>query len=224
MTVFHVDGVRLEVPEDELGPGLRAKLESGRYEHAEANALVTHLEPGDRVLDLGAGCGYLTVLAAGIVGSDQVTAVEPNPALVPVIATNVAGNGVAPVRVLHGAAVRGQGGGTVPLGLRPGFWAGSTVRGVGQRGAVDVPALGLGPLLAQYRPTVLIADIEGAEADLFETPLPPPLRLAIVELHPTVYGAQGVAAVFSALAASGFAYCPRGSRGRLVVFQRLDAA
>lgn len=231
MPVFNVDGVALEVPEDLLGPGLRYALQSGRYEHAEAHALTSHLKSGDRVLDLGAGCGYLTILAAGFVGPQRVTAVEPNPALVPVIAGNVARNGLAEVTLLHGAAVPGAEGGHVRLRLREGFWSGSTVSGgnsghsagheAGHR-TVEVPALGIADLLAASRPTVLVVDIEGAEDGLFVDGLPAHVRLAVVELHPARYGAPGIAGLFDAFARSGFAYCPAGSRGRTVVFTRLS--
>lgn len=222
MPVFEVDGVSLEVPDAELGPGLRYALGTGLYEHTEAHALTSHLKSGDRVLDLGAGCGYLAILAAGFVGPERVTAVEPNPALLPVIAGNVARNGLAPLTVLHGAAVPGEGGGQVPLFRREGFWSGSTAHGKsGLRDAIEVPALGIGALFASIRPTVLVADIEGAEGGLFDAGLPQPLRLAVIELHPAHYGARGIAGIFDAFARSGFAYCPVGSRGRTVVFSRL---
>jgi FkbM family methyltransferase len=222
--VFDVGGVSIEVPESELDAGAREALASGRYEHLEANALVVHLTAGDRVLDLGAGCGFLTVIAAAVVGSDAVVAVEPNPAMSPVIAANVARNGLPPVTILQGAAVPGAGGGTVPLHLRAGFWAASNLDpGRGRRAPVDVPALGLSGLFDDARPTVLIADLEGAEATLFQGTFPRDLRLAVVELHPAQYGQAGIAAVFQAFARSGFTYCPRGSRGRTVVFERVPA-
>lgn len=221
MPVFDVGGVGIEVPQTELDAGAREALASGRYEHAEANALLAHLATGDRVLDLGAGCGYLTVIAAAVVGSDAVVAVEPNPAMPPVIAANVARNGLPPVTILHGAAVPGGGGGTVPLYLRGGFWAATTLEpGHGRHTPVEVPALGLSGLFDAARPTVLVADLEGAEAALFDGPFPMDLRLAVVELHPAQYGQAGIAAVFDAFARDGFSYCPRGSRGRTVVFTR----
>ncbi|MGI1663043.1 FkbM family methyltransferase [Palleronia sp. KMU-117] len=224
MPVFDVGGVSLEVPEAELDAGVREALASGRYEHAEANALLVHLAAGDRVLDLGAGCGFLTVVAAAVVGPDAVVAVEPNPAMPAVIAANVARNGLSPVTVIHGAAVPGTGGGTVFLHLRSGFWAASTLdTGHGRKAPVDVPALGLQGLFEIARPTVLMADLEGAEATLFDEPLPQDVRLAVVELHPAQYGQAGIAAVFGAFARSGFTYCPRGSRGRTVVFERAGA-
>jgi FkbM family methyltransferase len=220
--VFEVDGVHLEVPDAELGPGLRHALGAGLYEHKEAHALTTHLKTGDRVLDLGAGCGYLSILAAGFVGPERVAAVEPNPALLPVIADNVARNGLTPLTILHGAAVPGEGGGQLPLFRREGFWSGSTSRGRGGlRDSIEVPALGIDGLFASLRPTVLVADIEGAEEGLFDGGLPEPLRLAVIELHPAHYGARGIAGIFDAFARSGFAYCPAGSRGRVVVFSRL---
>jgi FkbM family methyltransferase len=220
--VFDVDGVSLEVPDAELGPGLRHALGTGLYEHREAHALSTHLKSSDRVLDLGAGCGYLSILAAGFVGPGRVAAVEPNPALLPVIAGNVARNDLAPITVLHGAAVPGEGGGEVPLFRREGFWSGSTARGKGGlRDSIEVPALGIGALFTDLRPTVLVADIEGAEEGLFDAGLPDPVRLAVIELHPAQYGARGIAAIFDAFSRSGFAYSPAGSRGRVVVFSRL---
>ncbi len=48
----------------------------------------------------------------------------------------------------------------------------------------------------------------------------PGVRLIVTELHPGLYGPDGVAEVTSALAAQGFAPEPDGSRGATVVFRR----
>lgn len=224
MAEFVVRGIRLDIPDSALSPPLRDALSSERYEANETRAVQRHLTPKDRVLELGAGCGYLAAVAAQVTGADRVVAVEPNPEMGPVIVRTMELNGLSPVTVLPAAAVPGAGGGTVPFFVRRAFWAASLdERGVPRERRIEVPARGLDGLLEEHGPSVLIVDTEGSERDLFATPLPQNLRLIIVELHPSRYGPAGVKHVFDALSASGFAYCPPGSQGDVVVFERVEA-
>ena len=211
-----------KIPQDQLTGPLRQALERGRYEQLEVRAVGMHLRADDHVLELGAGCGFGTIHAARIVGCDHVVSVEPNPAMIPVIAANLKRDGLPPVTLVQGAVVAGQGGGTVPLYLHGGFWAASLdQRDVAGEAVTEVPALGLADLIAAHDPTVLVADLEGAEVDVIADPLPGRLRLVILELHPKRYGAAGIRRIFDGLSASGLAYCPQGSQGKVVVFQRV---
>lgn len=228
MPEFLLRDIRLQIPAEGLHGGLERALTTGRYEGQEADAILRHLAPGDRFLDLGAGLGFLCCLAARVLGAAQVTGVEAGPQTVQLARANLDRNGFSAVRLMQGAVVGAATAETadgVEFGQRPGFWA-SALKGPGDwpknAQVVRVPALPLVPLLAEVRPSVLCCDIEGAEVAVLAQPLPPRLRLIVVEIHPGAYGLAGTRALFDGLSAQGFAFTPEGSRGATVVFQRLD--
>ena len=224
MASFTLRGIRLDLPDTALRGTLPQALANGRYENTEADAILRHLVPGDRFLDLGAGAGFLCCLAARVLGEEAVTGVEAGPDTAAIAQGNLALNGFSSP-VLHGAVVpQGHAGDSVAFGLRPAFWA-SSLKGPedwpGNATVTQVPALRLADLLAKCQPTVLSCDIEGAEVEVLAQPLPG-VRLIVVEIHPASYGLAGTKRLFEALSAEGFAFTPEGSRGATVVFQRLD--
>lgn len=223
MARFILRDIMLELPDTALRGTLPQALANGRYENTEADAILRHLVPGDRFLDLGAGAGFLCCLAARVLGADAVTGVEAGPETAEIARGNLALNGFA-TDVLHGAVVpEGHVGESVAFGVRPAFWA-SALKGAedwpGNAKVLEVPALRLGALLAAHRPTVLSCDIEGAEAEVLAQPLHG-VRLIVTEIHPAVYGLAGTKRLFDAVSAQGFAFTPEGSKGATVVFQRL---
>jgi hypothetical protein len=66
----------------------RGALRDGTYEADEANAAERCVREGFRVLELGAGIGYVTAICARRTAPENVLAVEANPALIPVIESN----------------------------------------------------------------------------------------------------------------------------------------
>lgn len=224
MPEFDLNGVKLTIPQGCLTPLLRKKLLSGHYEAAERDAVTQHLRGDDRVLDLGAGAGYVSTLAGMIAAS--VAGVEANREILEAARANLAANGVTGAELLWGAAVPDDfAAETVAFTLRRAFWSSGISRNDEAEAPrhVEVPALRLGALLQRFDPTVLIVDIEGGELALFDRPLPPQLRLLVIELHLSVYGAAGVQRIFDGLSASGFSYCPTGSCRKVVVLQRIGA-
>lgn len=226
MASFILRGVKLEIPDTDLRGGLDQALSSGRYEGSEADAIQQHLRPGDRFLDLGAGAGFLCCLAAAVLGEAAVTGVEAAPATVALARANLALNGFS-VTVRQGAVVPdGHLGTTVAFGVRPAFWA-SALKGTGDwppnAVVMTVPALMIGALLADVRPTVLSCDIEGAEIGVLATDLSG-IRLIVTEIHRSVYGPAGTKRLFDGLSAQGFVFTPKGSQGSVVVFERVGAA
>ncbi|MDT8856957.1 FkbM family methyltransferase [Paracoccaceae bacterium Fryx2] len=221
MADYTINGVDLRIPDALMTGQLDAAMAGGKYEHTEADALLRHLRRGDRFLDLGAGAGYLASLAAGRTGA-AVAGVEAGPDMAPVAQANLARNGAAG-EIVWGAVVADDfGAGTVTFTVRRSFWASSLVPPPDARHTreVEVPALRIADLLARFAPTVLSVDVEGGELALFDNGLPPAVRLVMMELHPSVYGAAGVKRIFDALSATGLTYCPTGSRGATVVLER----
>jgi FkbM family methyltransferase len=222
MRSFSLRGLTLSLPEAALRGGLERALTSGRYEHQEADALLAHLRPGDRFLDLGAGLGFLCALAARVVGEAAVTGVEAGEGTLALARANLAANGLGGVRLIHGAVTATQTG-VVAFGQRPAFWASALKAGAdwpANATVTPVPARPIGPLLAEVRPTLLCCDIEGAEVDVLAQPLPG-VRLIVVETHPGLYGPEGVTRLGQALDSQGFAATDAGASGATRVFRRV---
>ncbi len=78
-------GLRLHVPEHVFPPTPTSDL-LGR-------AVLAHVRPGDRVLDMGSGAGANAILAAQV--TDQVVAADINPHAVAATSANAERNGVA---------------------------------------------------------------------------------------------------------------------------------
>ena len=223
MPSFTLRGLTLTLPDAALRGTLGKALRQGRYEHLEADALLAHLTPADRVLDLGAGLGFMSALAARVVGETAVLAVEAGPETIGLARANLAANGLSGVRLLHGAVTGADlGAHAIEFGLRPAFWA-SSVQGrdgwPANARIVEVPALPIAKLLADHRPTVLTCDIEGSELEVLTCPLPG-VRLIVLETHAKLYGPEGVDQVHRALLAQGFVVEPEGTIGKTVVYCR----
>lgn len=223
MAEYEVEGLNLSVPDSILNDRIAAKLASGGYEADEARAAAMRLRPGQRVLELGAGIGYIASICARITGPQNVTSVEANPGMLPVIRANLERNGFGAVTLLHGA-VGGMAGETAPLAFdaAQSFWA---ARIADETTALDrmveVPYLGLNDLMTQARPHVVIMDIEGAEQHLFDHPWPDHVRSVMMELHPTRYPDTVIQRIVDCMSVSGLTYDPGPSRGRILCFRRV---
>ncbi|NNK78874.1 MAG: FkbM family methyltransferase [Litoreibacter sp.] len=226
MLEFELDGFSFTIPRILLSDRLAGKLRSGNYEMNDARAVRSRLQPGDRVLELGTGLGYVGALCAEVVGPDRVTCVEAHPDMVEVARNNLARNGFSATQVIHGALTpESDSDPQVAFRMGPAFWSSALARPQDDPAdIVEVPALKLGALLEVHKPNMLIVDIEGGEAFLFEDPLPARLHTVVVELHPGRYPPTVIKQVFDFMSANGLTYDPDGSRGGVVTFQRVAAA
>ncbi len=125
MPIFTISDVTLDLPDEILSPDLIKWLKSSRYELQEARALAEFVKPDDVVMDIGAGIGFVSILAARIVGGRNVIAVEANSKLLPVIENNFALNNVVGATALNYAVVAG-GEAHATLYLNRAFWASTT--------------------------------------------------------------------------------------------------
>ena len=223
MPEYELNGVRLMVPDAMLNPRIAAKLQSGDYEGQEAHAVQQRLRAGQRVLELGSGLGYISALAAGITGAGNVITVEANPTMLPVIRGNLARNGFDEVEVIHGAVTgMEEAVAEVHFEQKSSFWAARLAdEGSDPAAVVVVPMLRLNDLLARYRPHVVIMDIEGAEAHLFERAWPRHVKAVMMELHPRQYPDTVIKKIVDCMSESGLTYDPGPSRGRIIGFRRV---
>lgn len=195
----------VEVPLDpSLSFNMHRAIQSGGYERSEREMVEAALRPWDTVVELGAGIGLISTLCAQKVGSHKVHAFEANPAMIPLIRATYRQNGVKPF--LHNA-IFGEKAGEQTFYLHPDFWLSSTVQNPvwSPLPTTQVPVVNGSEVLADVKPSFLICDIEGGEADLFKTlDLPYETKKLLVETHPRVIGVKGVDRLLADFYAQGF--------------------
>ena len=222
MHEVHLNGVELRLPDDLATPAIREKLADGSYEADEARAADRCVKPGFRVLELGAGIGYVTTLCARRAGPGNVLSVEANPELLPVIEANLAANGQQGVSVMHGAVTGPvDEGATAEFALSQGY-TGSSLGGRGR--SVTVPLISVHELIRAHRPHVVLMDVEGAEADMFKRVWKCPLRFCVMELHPKKYHPRTVKRIVDVMSRMEMTYDPVTSRGKILGFRKVWGA
>lgn len=127
------------------------------------------LESGDRWLDAGANVGAFSVLACHL-GADAVVAVEPLPAHLELLYSNIAG---LPVVVVEGVVATEPGG--YRLGIRPAEteWRSSILPDHRDVDAMAVQGFTVNQLIGAFSLTCVKLDVEGAEIAILED-WPPP--------------------------------------------------
>ncbi len=176
---FHTRVGVLTVPRAVVSPAIFYHLVTGDYEAPELALLDEYLNPDDRVIELGAGIGFLANRYASRCARQKHVTVEASPGMADLIRVNTGHLGN--VEVINAVAARVP---ADPLhrlnGWRPSvdfyeysdYWASSLspvhvtnpqrhlVR------TVKVDAIDLDTLIASHGANMLICDIEGAEYDL----------------------------------------------------------
>lgn len=213
-----ISGVKLALDHPSLSPKMKFNLRLGHYEAHEQVLLRKCLRQTDRVLEIGAGIGFLSNLAARIVPSQNITAVEANPDLIDLIKRNQKLNGVE-FLVVNG--VLGKGSDRRDFYVTPNFWA-SGLAPIQGAHKISVPQLDFQEFLLQTAPNVLVIDIEGGEGELLEGVTLPGVRTVIIELHPAVLKPKEISRVFNALAAQGLYPDLSQSSGMVYVFVAAD--
>ncbi len=214
-------GVRLELPVALYTPAIRRSFEEGYYELLEYRAITGGLvRPGDRVLECGAAVGFLTCVIARRVAPGRLLAVEANPELISVAQRSCALNGVS-AELRHGL-IASAGSGAVCLDVSADFWGSREIaadRATPGR-SIDVPVLTLAELIRDFRPSVLVVDIEDGEGEVFDDVDLAGVERVLIEIHPEIIGVDGVGRLFRLLDTEGFVYSAAHSAGAVVAFVR----
>lgn len=219
-----IHGLRFPDDPDVLRGRVRGLLRKGQYELKEFEAVQALANADDVVLELGGGIGFLSTVAARLGGVKSVHSYEANPALIPYIHAVHQANGVTNAHVTNAVLSAAQPG-TTNFYVRRNLLASSLdpMQGKNDGGVVaveQVPVENIAIAVKTIRPSVLVCDIEGAEADILPHADLSGLRCAIVELHPQWIGQSGVQAVFDAMSAAGLTYFPNRSNRKVVTFRK----
>ncbi|MBT0955984.1 FkbM family methyltransferase [Alphaproteobacteria bacterium KMM 3653] len=222
MESYDLSGILVEDKFEIFTHALKRAMSRDRYEHLERRAINASLREGDKVFELGAGCGVIGVAAAKIVGAENVTSVEANPELMPTIDHIHAINDVTGIKVIN--ALVGAEKGKQTFYLSKDFWASSLDPETPKaEREIELEVLDANSVIAQSGANVLIADIEGAEFDLFEQIDFAAIDLIVIELHPTEHNFDKVARFFDTMGKAGlYPDILNGLRPTVQIFKRLS--
>jgi FkbM family methyltransferase len=176
-------------------------LSKGGYVRQELQLIGTLLEPGDVVLEVGAGLGLVSSYCAKRVGSKRVFAFEADPDLEPCIRETYELNGIEPHLDMCAVGARA---GRITIYRDKHLVSSSVGRRRGGTRPVEVPGKALNYLVQRNKPSLLIIDAEGAERNLFDGAQLPTVTRIVLELHDQVIGAQGTDRVRATLARLGY--------------------
>jgi FkbM family methyltransferase len=206
-----------------ITPAIRRAILEKRFEAEEAARVPEIVRHGDRVLEIGAGIGFMSTLLSRQRRVASIVAVEANPHLIDYMARLHACNGVTKVRRLN-AVLTNEPVASRTFYLRRDFWMGSLLPGPNPwLDTVSVPTANFDALLRDEGVSLIVCDIEGAESFIFEDASLDGVDRILVEVHDHVTGLSGVGAMFRTLYAKGFVYDPRHSAGSVILFQRVGA-
>lgn len=213
-------GVKLPVNPQFVSPQIAEFIRAGRYETREGKLLDKIIEPGDRILELGGGLGFISTLAAKRPEVEAILVYEGNPKLKEAITQTHKLNGVSNVEIRTGVVFADDSEKSVPFYVRSQFWGSSLEKREGETAAdaVNIPVTSMRDVIAEFKPTMIVCDIEGGEASLFDGSALPGVRRVMLEVHQQHIGRNSMAKLFANMAKAGFHYDQDNSVGAVVLF------
>ena len=197
-----VAGIDLPLKHSLITPPIQRDIYFGDYERKELDVIERRLEPGDKVMEVGAGIGFLSAYCARVLGDDRVFAYEANPALLELVGVVHARNKVHPQVV---QALLGEGDSERDFFVEPDYWASSLVRRSPKSTCVRIRQIDFNSELRRVAPSFLIVDVEGGEYELLRNADLSGVSKLCLEVHPDVLGNARVSEVFARLIAAGLA-------------------
>ena len=171
-----------------LPSDIRKALYKECHEHLEHQLAAAAISPEDRVLEIGAGVGLVSLVCARICGVDSVLSYEANPKMADIIHRNFELNGMS--ANLRNKAVAKQSG-EIDFYFNDNVVSSSIIdRGFGK--ATPVPCDGFFDVIREFSPTTIVMDAEGAETDLLsDIPLDGVSKI-LLEVHPKIVGQKEI--------------------------------
>lgn len=166
--ILETHGVKIPLDPNVITSKIERAIRKDRYELDEVSGTPKFLEKDDRVIELGAGIGFISSFLGVRLGVENVLCVEADPTLCAFIRSVHELNGLQAAQVrncvaLNDAAAEAP----VPFYVREQFWSSSLDGEEPYQKAIEVPGIRLSKLIRDFKANTLIVDIEGGERDLF---------------------------------------------------------
>jgi FkbM family methyltransferase len=216
-----IAGFRLCVDDVVMNARVRSQVYRGVYEMSKFVIADALIRPGDRVLELGAGLGLVTLLAASRCEARSVVSFEAVPRSADLIKRNLELNGLsADVR----ARAIGPEDGTVAFFVADDAISSSTSTARGKSGMtkITVPCDGVRSIIEQVQPTVLLIDVEGTETDIVPLMDLSGVRAIMIQIHGDVVDDASASQIMRTFLGAGLNYLHMCSIGNVWAFERPD--
>lgn len=215
-------GVQLRVDPEFMSPRLIEVIRAGQYEAPEARKIGKIIQPGDVILEIGAGIGFMTALMLKNSNVARVISFEANPLLISKIQRTLEDNKLGGQRFeLHNNVLGAEDTGTIDFYIHKDFWASSLRKTPATIHSYPVSLVSFDKTIKAVRPSVIVCDIEGGEQALFRTSDLAGVRNVYMELHQRVLGPAGMRDMFQTFHDRGFHYDQNHSQGAIVLFSRI---
>lgn len=204
------------------------EIESGGYEQREMMFTTRLANPSNRILELGAGLGFISTVICKNMSPKHYTAVEADERLIPHIKRTHHINNINNVNVINGAFISKPNQlkqGFVNFEVSQNFW-GSSIKKTGSDiiKTTKVSTYDISEFIKNNSINLLILDIEGGELDLFKHMRFTSLKRIIMEIHPKVLGKKGIYEIFQILSRKKFSYNTNNSCGSVVTFDKIQSS
>ena len=212
-----IDGLTISSDTKTIPPQLLKSLIKGNHEFHERILIKKHLASDDRVLEIGASSGLVSLVCARICGVDNLLMYEAIPMMEPIIRKNFALNNLTPNLQMKAVTTDGS---NISFFVSDNIFSSSmidrssTVAGKN----ITVSSAAFSKIVADFKPTALIMDVEGAEIELLSNFDLGTINKIIVELHPHIVGETTVKKLLQKLAGLGFEN--RETSGKTVLLER----
>lgn len=215
-------GLTVPITHDQMPKPVIEQLLQNAYEVPEINALINLINDGDRILELGTGIGIVSGIASQIRDNITIETYEANPNLIEHIHALHSLNGIKNVQVNNAILTPDPSVETRPFHLHQYFPEGSVIETKLTEGTIDVPVLDFNAVVSRFSPSVLVCDIEGAEADIFSGANLSGFRAIILEMHPHLISRQAVKQIYDSCSAAKLYPVQEFSDALVVAFERIS--
>jgi FkbM family methyltransferase len=218
-SAMEIHGIRLEL-EDDDPPVIRKGVERGWYEKNEVDSVRRILRGDDRVIELGAGLGVVTCAIAGIVGSRNVLAFEPNPAIAARARSTLHGNGFDVTVREEVCKPRKLDEKSAEFWISEVFWASGLQRKAASARRIVAPVRPLEDVIDGLGATILVMDIEGGEVEILLNMDLAPLRAIVLETHDDFVGRRSTNEAIRSALDQGFLIDFKNAAGGVITLMR----
>lgn len=184
-TFVELSGIKILINE-RYSPKILHSINTGGYENGERQVVSKLLTKGDRVIEVGAALGCVSMVAANVVGVNNIISFEANPDLIEAAQNNFALNRLeVQLRnfVLKNRVCWAGAGSIVEFHINKEFWASSLAKTPGTIKTVRVPTACFEDEIIAFGANALICDIEGGEIELLELADLSSIDKILMEIH-----------------------------------------
>ncbi|HEX3861958.1 MAG TPA: hypothetical protein VHY35_09745 [Stellaceae bacterium] len=219
--IVTVSGVRLRIDRQRYSELMIRILSENKYEGEERAIVPKFISPTDRILELGTAIGFVTMLAARVVGSDHIRGIDANPYMVNDALVNFSLNSMH-IQIRNGVVKNTTTWepGNVLFHVDRNFWSSSLTKTSTTVESVLIPSRCLENEIREFAANTLICDIEGGEVELFPGSDLRGLNKIMMEVHPRKVGQSAIYNAVRSIQRQGFSIDYENTWGGIVCFYR----